>query len=63
MPRAVRCECRTKCSQIDSASMEAKKTSSKGVGDGHCNGNEEESGNQDKVEQNALMFYQHLYVA
>ena len=63
MIRAAECERRAKYSRIDSAYTEVKETGSKGVGDDQCNGNEEESGSEEKVGQNASMFHQLLYVS
>jgi len=62
MPRAARCELRTKSSRIDAAYTEVNETGRKGIDDGQCNRNEEEQGSEDNVGQNESMFRQLLYV-
>jgi len=63
MPIAAGCERHAKRSRTDSAYTEIKKAGRKRVGDGQCNQNEEESGSEEKVGQNASMFQQLLYVS
>ena len=56
-PRAVGCECRTKCSWIDSPNIEVKESGGQGVGDGQCNGYMEAERSQEKVGHNALIWF------
>jgi len=61
--RAAGYECRAKCRRIALANTEIEGTGWKDVGDSQCNRNEEESGSEEQVGQNASMFHQLLYVS
>jgi len=63
MPRAAGCERRAKYSRLDVANTEVKESGWNGVDDTQCNWNEEESGSEETVGQNATMFHQLLYVS